>query len=492
MEKIKKLINKIDTPIWLEWFFVILIIVRIPTLFEPYYYGDEMIYMALGEGMRQGLGLYSQVHDNKPPLLYLLAAISGGSLFIFRAILAFWNLISVYFFWKIVSGFYPKAKRFSQISTIIFGVLTTIPLFEGNIANAELFMLAPTLFAFYIILNKQLTLKNIFISGFLLGIASLFKMPAIFESLTIPLFWLTQVKKTEIKILFVRLVTLGLAIITPVVMSFLYYAVNGNFQNYLIAAYLQNFGYLSSWQRSSVSGSFLEKNGPLVIRSIMYLALFIKVWILKNKLSKVFIFSSLWLFSSIFAITLSERPYPHYLIQAVGPLSIFITMLLISKRMDQVYSILPIGLFVFTIFWFKFWYYPNLSYYLRFINYTTGKISRAEYLNSFSPYLEKNYQIAQFLKTSTNKDDRVFVWGNDSAAIYTLAKRLPPVKYVADYHILDFMPTSELITNLESSKPKFVVILENSRPMEELKTFVMKNYYIISEIGSSQIWLKTR
>ena len=57
-------------------------------VFEPYYYGDEMIYLALGQGLRQGIPLYLGLHDNKPPLLYLTAAISGN-LFLFKVILAF-------------------------------------------------------------------------------------------------------------------------------------------------------------------------------------------------------------------------------------------------------------------------------------------------------------------------------------------------------------------------------------------------------------------
>ncbi|MDP3917665.1 MAG: hypothetical protein Q8Q30_00620, partial [Candidatus Woesebacteria bacterium] len=103
----KKLITIIDTPLWLEIFFAILLILRVPSFFEPYYYGDEMIYLALGEGVRQGIPLYLGLHDNKPPLLYLTAAISGN-LFIFKVILAFWSIATVYIFWKLVKHLFPK------------------------------------------------------------------------------------------------------------------------------------------------------------------------------------------------------------------------------------------------------------------------------------------------------------------------------------------------------------------------------------------------
>src|SRR3989344_6652181 len=110
-----KLISIIDTPLWLEILFAVLLVLRIPSFFEPYYYGDEMIYLALGEGVRQGIPLYLSLHDNKPPLLYLTAAISGN-LFVFKVILAFWNLITVYAFWKFVSSLFPEKKTLHKIS----------------------------------------------------------------------------------------------------------------------------------------------------------------------------------------------------------------------------------------------------------------------------------------------------------------------------------------------------------------------------------------
>ena len=116
-----KLISIIDTPLWLEIFFAVLLLLRIPSFFEPYYYGDEMIYLALGEGVRQGIPLYSGLHDNKPPLLYLTAAIAGN-LFWFKVILAFWSLITVYGFWKLINHLYPKKESLHKISTIIFGL----------------------------------------------------------------------------------------------------------------------------------------------------------------------------------------------------------------------------------------------------------------------------------------------------------------------------------------------------------------------------------
>ena len=34
--------------------FLVVVVLRIPSLFEPYSYGDEGIYLVLGQGLRKG------------------------------------------------------------------------------------------------------------------------------------------------------------------------------------------------------------------------------------------------------------------------------------------------------------------------------------------------------------------------------------------------------------------------------------------------------
>src|SRR3989339_506559 len=458
-----KLISIIDTPLWLEIFFAVLLLLRIPSFFEPYYYGDEMIYLALGEGVRQGIPLYSGLHDNKPPLLYLTAAIAGN-LFWFKVILAFWSLITVYGFWKLINHLYPKKESLHKISTIIFGLLTTLPLLEGNTVNAELFMIGPVIFAFWIILSKVNNFKNLTIAGSLFSIAALFKIPAAFDILGIVIFWLIYTRSTSSGQVFEfikKSFYLFLGFIIPIGLTFFWYYFAGSFKEYLIAAYLQNFGYVSSWQRSGVKTSFLVKNGPLLIRAgIMFIG-FLILWFSRKKLSKNFIFVTAWLLATLFAVTLSERPYPHYLVQSVGPISILLGILLTNKTLEQSLTVIPLALAFFVPFYYKFWYYPTSTYFQRFINFALGKVDRQEYFNGFSPNLNTNYKLADFLQKSVQKSEKIFVWGNDSAAIYSLSKRLPPFKYVADYHINDFTSKEKIGKILGEQKPKFVVVTSN-------------------------------
>ena len=172
---------------------LLVVVMRIPGLFEPNRYADEDIYLALGQGLRRGLVFYRDIHDNKPPLLYLMAALAGGVMW-FRFILMAWNLVNVVFVWKLAEKFI-KNKTGVWVTTLLFAVLSSIPLTEGNIANGEVFMIMPTTVAVWWLwmMEKRDRKKNSGLSYFLVGglfsVAFLFKVPVLFELVMI-MFWL--------------------------------------------------------------------------------------------------------------------------------------------------------------------------------------------------------------------------------------------------------------------------------------------------------------
>ncbi|HEX8932414.1 MAG TPA: hypothetical protein VF810_04620, partial [Patescibacteria group bacterium] len=51
---------------------LIFFLLRLPSLIEPDWYGDEGIYQTIGMALHKGSFLYTQIWDNKPPLLYLV------------------------------------------------------------------------------------------------------------------------------------------------------------------------------------------------------------------------------------------------------------------------------------------------------------------------------------------------------------------------------------------------------------------------------------
>jgi len=482
-------IGKTHIPVWLAILLTAVIVLRIPSFFEPFSYGDEMIYLTLGEGVRQGMTLYKDIHDNKPPLLYLAAAVAGN-VFWFKAILAFWNVITIVLFWHLAKALFPTRDKLQKLATVIFGILTTIPLLEGNIANAEMFMVGPTIAAFLILLTRKLKFGNLFGAGVLFSIATLFKVPAVFDIPAIIAFWLitSTLNKSSLKEIAKNSLFLGLGWATPIALSFVWYYFAGALKEYFVAAFLQNVGYLSSWRGSAVAKPFLLRNLPLLIRGAVVAGTAVVLYLRKKRLSKPFVFLTLWLMLALFAATLSERPYPHYLLQAVAPISLLLGVLFAEKTIEQSLVIIPLAIAFFVPVYYKFWYYPTTPYYVKFVNFALGKIDKTQYFDTFGTQVARNYQIADFLVKSSTPKDHVFVWGPDGSTIYALSRRLPPGKYVIDYHINDFSSRKDEAALLEKSRPKFIVLLPDAGPFPEIIPLLRSSYISVLTLDGAEIW----
>lgn len=485
MLKLKTINNLLHIPTWMAVVLIAIIVLRIPSLFEPYSYGDEMIYLTLGEAIRRGLVLYKEIHDNKPPLLYDLAAISGN-LFWFRAILGMWMLVTTIAFWRLVQRLFPKNLNLVKISVIAFAILTTLPLLEGNIANAELFMIGPTIIGFLFLLKEKPSNLDLVLGGVCFSLATLFKVPAAFDFPVVFAYWILVSKLTP-KEFVKRFAITTLSFLGLIVISFVWFWYRGASGEYAMAAFLQNVGYLSSWRPDDAQKSFLVKNGPLLMRGVIVLIGFTLTFIFRKKLGKGFILATIWLLFSLFAVTLSERPYPHYLIQSVPSIAILIGLLIYSRKMDQIWAIIPLVLVAFVPVYYKFYYYDSVSYYSRFVSFATGAITKKQYFDQFDGNVNRNYALAEFINSSSQPQDSVFVWG-DSPPIYALSNRLPNIKYVANYHIHDFSSNEEVLSQLSSNMPDFVIILPEGGSFRQLTSFVSQNYLPVYKTFGATVW----
>ncbi|OGM78183.1 hypothetical protein A2188_00905 [Candidatus Woesebacteria bacterium RIFOXYA1_FULL_43_9] len=511
-------LKKHEPPVWFLWLLIAVLILRIPSVFEPYSYGDEMIYLTLGEAVRRGITLYKYIHDNKPPLLYLIAGLSGN-LMMLKVILGFWSLVTIYLYYRLMS-LMSKNRTLVKIATIAFGILTTIPTFEGNIANAEVFMVGPTILAMILLLkssystqrhprpdrgsiqtkawipcpsntagrqarddNRCKIIINLLLAGVLFAIAVLFKFPAIFDIPVVFLYWLLTKKPLKKTLAGGILVFTGFA--TLILGTFVYYFAKGAGPEYLVAAFLQNLGYVSSWT-ASAQLPFWQKNAGLLIRFGILVVISLGLFLKHHPIKKEFLFFVLWLIFALFAVTLSERPYPHYFVQALPAVAYFLALLFVDKSIYQVISILPLSLAIFVLVYFKFWYYPTTPYYTRFLRYATGQSDKKSYYQDFDRKLPVYYQIAQKVTAETQPSDPVLVWG-DAPTIYALSKRLPPIKYVAGYHINDFYSWDKVLTDITTRPPK-IIVLEERFQNEKIMDFLEEHYGFVAFTEGFQIW----
>jgi len=467
LHKASEILHLPDMPTWLIGILALVLILRVPSFFEPYYYGDEMIYISLGQGVRQGLTLYKDIYDNKPPLLYLTAALAGN-LFWFKAILAFWSLATIVIFYKLTEELFAKSKRAQMAATVIFALFTTLPLLEGNIANAELFMIGPSILAFLLLLGKNLNSKKVFFAGILFGIATLFKVPAAFEAPVIVFYWAITQGFTRWKEILKNTLLLSSGFVVPMLLTFVWYFFKGALHEYLNAAFLQNLSYVHTWTARDV---------PMAVRAGVVAVSSLVLFLYRKRLSHNFILFCLWLVFALFAIVLSGRPYPHYLIQALAPTSLLLAMLFGDRTIEQSLTVIPLALAFFVPMYYKFWLYPTTTYYQRFLKFATHQTNKQTYFYEFNRNVDRDYELANFLVMSSEPKDRVFMWDTDSPTVYALSRKLPPIKYVAD--------VAKLLTQ---DPPKFIIL--TNEPFGEISPLLLSKYLLIDQIGNANIFAR--
>lgn len=465
------------------WFILVFlfIVLRLPSLFEPYWYGDEGIYLTLGQGIRKGLILYNQIHDNKPPMLYYLAAFSQ-TVFGFRFLLLIWMVPALYLFWKFSANFLSKGRKFAFV---VFLLLTSIPFIEGNIANAEIFMILPTIAGFFIAFNSK-KLISLFYAGLCLGFAFTIKVP-VFVEFSFLFLWIYFENKKDIELV-KKLSNLFLGFIFPIFLFGIYFYFIGAFSDFFSASILNNFGYLSSWAKGTQTASIGQ--GGLFIRGLFLFIFLIGIYFLKIKkiIDKNLSFVLFWFGFAIFGALLSARPYPHYLIQVLLPFCLLIGFFFEKEKMKYL-IILFLLVFFLIVKRYKFYFYRVLPYYGNFYSHILFLKNNSSYLKFFGSNVENNLKIAEFIKKNSKTTDHIFVWG-DEPYIYAMSDRLPVSKYTVAYHVVDFNGYKNTIDNLEIFLPKFIIYYQmHNRPFAELDNFI-NIYYSPDKVFGSVIIYK--
>lgn len=261
----------------------------------------------------------------------------------------------------------------------------------------------------------------------------------------------------------------------PVFISIAYYAFKGAFTPYVRSALMQNIGYLSSWQGGS---------GGLINRLVILAGLTIAIFVFRKKVSDKIAFFLYWFIFSLFGALLSGRPYPHYLIEVAPSLTI-IPVLVLEKltnreknknTLDWLFSFVAVSLGVIAYFYYQFWWYPQVSYYKNFASYIFGGKTTQQYTQYWGERALENKKLAQYIKQTTFADQNIFVWG-EASCTYALSNRLPPGRYVVNYHISDFNGYEETLKAIKEKNPKLIIKLkEETSHWPELDLLLEKNY----------------
>ena len=443
-------------------------LLRLPSLFEPYWYGDEGIYQVLGVAMNQGKLLYRDIWDNKPPLLYFVYSLFGSDQFLVRFFSLIVGIVTVIAFYFLAKKLFEKQKIVFA-STGIFAILFGLPLLEGNIANAENFMLLPIITAGYLVLksSKYKAFNNkylmLFSSGILLSIAFLFKIVAIFDFAAFAVFLLfadsnfslRNLLKIKTLLLEVeKIISFVIGFLIPIVFVATIFLFNGALQYFIKAVLFSNVGYVG------YGNQFIIPQGFLILKLITLGVFCSFIYAKRKSLSVETIFIFIWFAFSVFNAFFSQRPYTHYVLTLLPSFCLLIGYYFFDKS-KRIITFLVLALTLFVVLR-SFWFFSRFPfYYTNFIAFVAGANNLFAYQGFFDKETPLDYTLAGYINSHTSQNDYIFIWGNN-AQLYKLTGKIPPGKYAVAYHITSY---PDGVSNTKSAilvkKPKLIVIMPN-------------------------------
>jgi 4-amino-4-deoxy-L-arabinose transferase-like glycosyltransferase len=476
-----KLLDKLEKSkiFWsLFWISLLFFFLRLPSIIEPNWYSDEGIYQIIGMAINNGSFLYSDIWENKPPLLYLVYALFQGDQFGTRVASLIVGLFSVWLFFYLSQKLFDKI-RISIITTSIFAILFATPFIEGNIANAENFMLLPIIAAGLLIYkskDQRPKTKDLLIAGFLLGIAFLFKIVAVFDFAAFLIFFfitstpqplrrrnkrLSSLMGLQIKReIVIKIFALLLGFLVPLLITMLYFSFNHALTDFIRAAFFSNLDYVG------YANKFIIPQGFLILK-LLLLGVFVSfVMIKREEFSKTTVFVLIWIAFSVFNALFSQRSYTHYLLVILPSFCLLIGLMLSTQKRNVKQIIILIFIFVLAVLFANFRPYSlkkTVSYYQNAFLFVTGKKDVGSYQGFFDGRTQRDYQLASFIRMHTDKNDHIFIWG-DSAQIYVLSKTFPINKYTVAYHIAQNKDgITKTQKDIDTVKPKYVIILSETK-----------------------------
>lgn len=422
-------------------FFLILLVLHIflrsSSLYTPFLDIDEAQFSGFAHALMDGGKPYASSVDTKPPFIYLFYAL-GFALF------GKYNMVGIHglgILWSFLTAYslYALGKKISRpqagIWAALFYVIFSTTYFPKFIAVSitSIMVLPLSLSILCWIQSKENQSHRFdFLSGFLTGIAFLFKYQA---GIQLVIFFadiiLDKRARAEIRNSSLRLGFCLIGFLMPIGFTFLVLHQMGVWSDFIQWSLVGSLHYIESGaQTISFFENLFLRGGAFILSTILLWILFIR-YCLINKLASLRLFF-LWFGLSWIPVLVGGRFYGHYFLQILPPLCI-IAGLAASQitKPDSFKKILIMLVLPSLIFW----------------------MVRLDQKTIYSLFpddgLDEQMEIGNFLKANTDPQETLFVWGVASA-IYFHAERKPASRFLWTDLLTGKVPGSEI-----SNDPSF-------------------------------------
>jgi 4-amino-4-deoxy-L-arabinose transferase-like glycosyltransferase len=516
----------------------LVIVVRLPSFFEPHHYGDEGVFAATAQRLLQGHTLYREAWDDKPPLVFLIYAgvlwLFGPSMLALRILGALWAAATT----LIVRAIGRRAigPGAGWAAALVVAVLAALPFTESTLLLTEALAALPSAAAILAVMRNaecgmpngkraahhradsadptqpaQVHVPYAAVAGALLGVAFLFKQVAALDAVAVGL-WLLLRRGHPLR----NTLLLACGWCLPVAAAALWLASGGA----LADAWHAVFGFYSLYLRE---GSATPPAFTALKLAPAGLALAWALWIRRRTgsagSSELLL---LWFGFAVLGATLAGRPFGHYLVQVYAPAALLIGMIgphppapspnagrggdmstAVEERSPlpalgegsgvRAFSALLLTLALIIVlagfrgFW---WSHPTLqpAYYANWLAWAAGWKSRDEHDRTFSWRVANQNELVRLI-AADGGERTLFVWG-EYPWLYPLTDSHNPTRYTTSYHT-SFVPQAkaEVLRDLECDPPQYIAQeLEEWRRLPGLTSFLESRYQPMARVDNTVLW----
>ncbi|HSX19163.1 MAG TPA: glycosyltransferase family 39 protein [Candidatus Saccharimonadales bacterium] len=490
------------THLILVFILIFIFLLRLPSLYEPFWYGDEGIFGAVGRNLNLGGTLYQTAWDNKPPMIYLTYA----AIFQLFGVSMFWlRLVTLVVVLSTACAIYEIARailggRRALVATFVFGVLTSLRLIEGNLSLTEIFMILPISLAMLVALKRNFDNLSLFVAGFLFALASLYKQVGAFEAaaLGVYLFFISKSFLDFIK----KGIFLASGFAVPYLATLGYFFHKHLVSDYIFAAYTYYRIYLSESPKYAQLITVLKF---LPIIAAFFYAFFkrfgYRVWYvfsMKGEAIEPFHLLLLWCAFSFLGSYFSGRAYGHYLVQATPALSLLIASISLRVKLGREQVVFGVVFFGSLLFLTRLLFFDafssqgpinQLKYYKNFLTYARGLESVSANNDFFDRNVNTIAALSDFLDAEGARGKNVYIWG-DVAWLYAISDLKNPSRYVTSFHVFGVPSGKEEVgANLSSNMPVFVIKMPSSvGTFGQLEDLLATKYTSMLSVDGAEIF----
>jgi 4-amino-4-deoxy-L-arabinose transferase-like glycosyltransferase len=481
---------------------LLLLVLRLPSLYEPHWYTDEAGYANVAWQMAHGKVLFLTTWNNKPPLLFwifqLALGISGPSEFGIHLLSTASEAAALVGTWILARQWLsPRRVWMAMVLTAFF--LAT-PIFNGDLALPENFLVGLTPWGMIAVLaalrsrggGRAVVWAGV--AGMLFGAAILIQQTALADLAAGGLVMLVATRRG-----------LGLAVTTGLVAALV---VAGVMVPFVMAAGLHNVIFFlvtsySGYTTISLHPSLLS----LLPRAVAGLLLAVgaysaRKWPAERLLPWV------WLPTLLLAYGLPNRDYLHFLLPAVPAAALLLARVGVPNWQTWrswsglVGAPLLGSLVIATFLWVAlvdagipggslFTVKLTGEYYPAFVGKLTGAITASEYVSVYDQRAIAEHDAVVWIRKNHLTGSTAVVWSADSWA-YLLAGLRPILPEPTIYENNAILGTQNLLRRVEVDRP-VVVILTSDAYTEygPILPVLQKGYTEVEASANGELWIRS-